>query len=431
VAAIAFGYAGLVVLGGYATRVDHLLATNSVYLQHSGHVAAWMKGGLDKAGAEPLKRQLDVPAQKLVTEFAAADVRVEFSVPYLRGMGLAGNGCATQPVALMGVAAADLGRLVRHPEVLRWSPESAMPVKGKWMDAYPEVPGAAAVSAGLAALLQKPRVYEETKGGPDVPFILACDTDKGREQLAMDANVQVLGNTYDGIFSGVDTEMVATFHWPEAAGEDGTMYTTLATLQKLYDTDRVTYVALFLHRPGDAADVARDLRVHLQAHGLDADVMTYDEERLNPYYVGSMAFLGSMVAFITLLVVLVLILTAAGAMALAIMERTRELGTWRALGFGRGHLTGLMVREATLLALLGVVGGLALGLGAALGINHAGIRFSPPGVAGTIPLLIVPSAMKCALQAAITVPGVALAAWLVVRAQVKRNVVDLLTSQGA
>lgn len=427
-ASIAFGYAGLVVLGGYATRVDNMLATNAVYLQHSGHVSVWLKGGLDKAIAEPLQYQLDAAAQKRIMDLAAADPRVEFAVPYLRGMGLAGNSCATHPVTLIGVPPQALGRIVQHPLVRRWSPEGAQPVKGKWMDAYPQLPNAAAVSAGLALLLQKPRVHDETVGLPPAPRILDCDTDKEADQLAMDANVQVLSLTYDGIFNGVDTEMVSTFHWAEASGEDGTMYTSLATLQKLFDTDRVTYVALFLHHQGDAESVAAEVAKALGAAGVQVEALTYDQEKLNPYYVGSMAFLNSMVGFITLLVVLVLVLTAAGAMTLAILERGREMGTWRALGFGRGHLTGLMVREAVLLALLGVLGGLALGLAGAAGINAADIRFKPPGVAGTIPLLIVPSVPASLLQAALTIPGVAFAAWLVVRAQLKRNVVDLLTS---
>ena len=44
-------------------------------------------------------------------------------------------------------------------------------------------------------------------------------------------------------------------------------------------------------------------------------------------------------------------------------------------------------------------------------------------------LLIHPSALTCAVQAAVLAPAVCLAAWFVVRAQVKRNVVELLTAQ--
>ncbi len=429
VAAIAFGYAGLVLMGGYTNRVENFLRTNAVYLQHSGHVAVWLVGGLDKATSDPLKYQFDETAQKNITSWAKADPRVEFVVPYLRGMGLAGNGCATHPTALYGVDPKDLGRLVSHPEVERWSNEIVAPVKGRWMHHYPTMENGAAVSAGLAALLQKPKVFDDVQGHPPAPAVLDCDGPQEQAQLQADANVQVVSLTYDGVFSGVDTEMVATIHWAEASGEDGTMVTSLASLQKLYDTTRVTYVSLFLHRMTDAAEVARNITAAMASQGLKVEALPYDSERWNPYYVGTMAFLGSMVGVVTILVALVVVLTVSGAMTLAILERAREMGTWRALGFGRGHLAGLMVREALLLGLLGVVAGLLLGFGAAAGINMSNIRFSPPGVPGTIALIIAPSLTACLVQAAIIIPGVAISALVVVRGQLRRGVVDLLTTQ--
>ena len=92
-------------------------------------------------------------------------------------------------------------------------------------------------------------------------------------------------------------------------------------------------------------------------------------------------------------------------------------------------MTALIVGESLILSLLGLSAGLVLGLVAAMAINASGIRFAPPGVPGTIQLVIVPAAWICAIQAAIVIPGLCLASWLTVRAQVKRNLVDLLTSQ--
>ena len=126
---------------------------------------------------------------------------------------------------------------------------------------------------------------------------------------------------------------------------------------------------------------------------------------------------------------MVLALTVLGAMTLTILERTREIGTWRALGFRRGQMVSLIVREAFLLAVVGLFLGLLGGLLGAAAINQSGIRFSPPGVQGSIALLIYPSPWSCAAHAALLLPGVCLAAFIVVRGQVARGVVDLLTAQ--
>ncbi len=428
-AAVALGFAGLIMIGGYGNRVEHFLRTNAVYLQHSGHVTVYAKGGLYLAPAEPLRCQLDPSAQDKLLSWAKKDTRVEFAARYLRGVGLAGNGCGTFPAMLLGLEPWALERVRQHREVKKWSEEIALPEKGKWLDAYPAVANAAMVSSGLAKLLQKPRVHDETVGIPPAPTVLHCETAQRESELAADASVQLVGINYDGSLSAVDTEMVGTYHPSETLGEDGSMIASLATVQQLLATDRVTYIGLYLHSAQDAQAVAKEVVAAMAKEGITVDALTYDNEESKPYYVGTMAFLGAVAGFITGLVILVLALTVLGAMTLTILERVKEIGTLRALGFTRREITGLVVREAMLLSAVGLCAGLAVGLAASAAINASGIRFAPPGVPGTIPLLLVPSAWICAVQAALVVPGLCLAAWLVVRAQAKRNIVDLLTAQ--
>jgi len=233
------------------------------------------------------------------------------------------------------------------------------------------------------------------------------------------------------MLSAVDGQMVGTFHAPEQTAEDGQIIMPLAKLQEITGSDRASYVALFLHRAADAPAVAAELASALRAKNLPVDTFTYQDETWSPYYVGTMAFLGSMVGFITLLVSVVSVFTVAGAMTLTILERTREIGTWRALGFERRYVLGLLLREALLLSLLGLAIGLVLGLGGAAAINAAGFRFAPPGVAGTIAFLVKPAAWSCALQAALMPPGVLLATWWVSRSQLRKSPVTLLTAPTA
>ena len=84
----------------------------------------------------------------------------------------------------------------------------------------------------------------------------------------------------------------------------------------------------------------------------------------------------AIVGFIGILVVVVAALSMLNAMTLTILERTRELATFRSLGFTRGQVTGLFLREATALTALGIAFGLLLGLAisAAVGAAHVEIR---------------------------------------------------------
>jgi putative ABC transport system permease protein len=430
IAAIAFGYAGLVLLGGYAVRIERFLRTNAVYLQHAGHVAVWAHEGLDRAESDPLRFQLSPDAQAKILALAQSDSRVEFAGRYVRGMALAGNGCTTRPTMMVGAEPAVLGRLVTHPEVREWSPELAATASGRW-PVDPAEDGGAALAAGLAGILHKSRTADETRGQPPAPALLDCDGPDALRQLSADADVQLVGNTYDGLLNAVDVTMTGTFHAASELEEDGAMLTSVGVLQRLFATDRVAYVALFLHRAEDAPAVAADLRKSLESSGFAVDVLTYQDERWVPYYVGTMQMLGSLVVFITLLVATVLVLTVAGAMTLALLERTRELGTWRALGFSRGQVLGLLVRESLLVGVAGSVLGIALGLAAAAAVNASGLRFQPPGVPGDIALLVRPALWTCVVPGLVLLPGIAAATWLVARRQLARRPAELLISQTA
>ncbi|MCY1076218.1 ABC transporter permease [Archangium lansingense] len=76
------------------------------------------------------------------------------------------------------------------------------------------------------------------------------------------------------------------------------------------------------------------------------------------------------------LLVLLLIIISVGVMNtlwIAIRERTREIGTLRAIGMQRGYVMLMFLLEAFMLALLGTLGGAALGLAVCLGLNAAHI----------------------------------------------------------
>src|SRR4029077_11265290 len=85
----------------------------------------------------------------------------------------------------------------------------------------------------------------------------------------------------------------------------------------------------------------------------------YDQVR--NLYLGIFWFLG------TVILVLV-VLSASNTLLMSVLERTRELGTLRAIGTGRGQVAIIVLCEALWLALLGGVAGILLGWLATLGI---------------------------------------------------------------
>lgn len=428
--AIALGSAAMVLLGGYAIRVERFLRANTVYLQRVGHLVVYPAGGLEGALAQPAKYALPPEAQQLAVDEIQKLPQVEFVMRQLRGMGLAGNGCKTLPFAALGVEPELDARVLQHPEVLAATPELGCPLAGKNLSEYPGLDGATGLSAGLFRLLGKKKVHDQLDRAVGV-VVPDCSSPELKKALAADANVQLAGLSWAGGLSAVDAEVVQVFHTPLAQTEDGTVLTSLATLQRLYDTDSVTSLAVFLKDARDVRELAGLIKSRLGARGLSVDVYPFDDTRVGPYYAGTIPMINALVTFIGLLVVSVVVLSVLNAMTLTVLERTREMGTFRALGFTRRQLLGLFLREAALLSLLAVAAGLVLGVAVAYAVNAANVRFSPPGMPGTIQLVVTPTPLWCAAVALMLIPLAAVGTWIAVRRRVREPVVSLLSSSAA
>jgi putative ABC transport system permease protein len=113
---------------------------------------------------------------------------------------------------------------------------------------------------------------------------------------------------------------------------------------------------------------------------------------------------------------------------MGILERRREIGTLRAVGFLPRDIGRLFFRESAALTVISLVGGLALALAVTFLINRAGIRFRPPGIAGTMSFLLTPD-IRLLGAAALLVGLIALAsAFFTLRRRVGGNIAELLTS---
>jgi putative ABC transport system permease protein len=422
--AIALAYAGLLVMGGYANRVENMLRTDSVYVQHNGHLVLHREQGFERAAARPAAYSFTPEEQQAIARALTADGRVEFWGRSLRASGLAGNGCTSVPFRALGVEPEVARRIIEHPEVRRWTPELVLPVAGVPLSDGAGVGGAVMLSTGLAAALHKEPSLAKP---PDRPGPAICGQDGEGPDAGSDSTLQLAGLTFEGSLSATDAQVVGVFHAPTRAEDQSALVADLEVLQRLLETDRVTSVAVYLRDARDTAAVSRSLEARLARAGVPATVHRFDDAEANPVYVGTMGFLAVLVGFIGSVVAAVAGFSVLNATTLAVIERTREMGTLRSLGFTRPQVLALFLREATVLAALGVLAGAALGLLWTLAVNQAGIRFTPPGAAGTIQLLLRPTPVLFLGLAILVGPLTLAATWIAVRRRLRRGVCDLLT----
>mgnify|MGYP001062315111 CR=1 FL=1 len=89
--------------------------------------------------------------------------------------------------------------------------------------------------------------------------------------------------------------------------------------------------------------------------------------------IGTKQSAGSM---LTLIVILIAAVGIINTMLMAVMERTREIGTMRALGFGSGSVVSLFLWEGALIGVFGSILGAAIGVGGALFLDFLAIDMS-------------------------------------------------------
>lgn len=424
--AIALGFAALLALGGYINRVEKYLRTYTVYTARTGHVVIYKKDGFEKFSVRPRLYSLAPSDQEVIKSVLAGMDGIEMHGGMLTGQGLVGNGCRTFPFLALGIDPLLEKKLRAHPLVERWTPNGNKFSKGRGIWEYPPEVGAVAVADGLARILRKEKVLDDFPADHKPVLIADCLAENVSALISGDANVQLAAGTWSGMMSALDGEIVANYNTGVTETNNAAILTALPHLQKLYETENVTYWSVWL-QDADATEPAADqIRAALAAKGLSVDVYTWLNEDVAPMYSGTMSFLTVMVGFITFILATVVILSIFNASTMTVIERSQEIGMMRSLGYTRGQIRRLFVREVFCLTVISTVVG---GIGGALGIvfvNSLGVIFRPPGIAGGIRLTLEPN-NETIVAAVILVFVLALSTTLLaVKNMVARNITLLL-----
>ncbi|MBW3597368.1 MAG: ABC transporter permease [Planctomycetes bacterium] len=152
-----------------------------------------------------------------------------------------------------------------------------------------------------------------------------------------------------------------------AVGRMGVMFMPLETAQARFGRpDEVNLVQVMLEEGADAAAVQaaieQDLPVGLTVHAPVAQSQMGEE---------TMRSLQSALRLATWFAALAAVFIVANAFFMNVTQRQRQLAVMRAMGAMRGQVRLLILREATLLAVLGILAGLAVGWGGAVLLSMA------------------------------------------------------------
>jgi putative ABC transport system permease protein len=429
--AIVLGYAGLILLSGFVTRIEKFFRATSVYLNHVGSLSVYKPEGVDKHLLKPAKYSLSAEEQQKVRQtMEKLFPQNEGIGASLQGFTLVGNGCKTWPVRISGFEKSLEEKLVKHWAVKKFAPELLNARRGKGLWEFQNIVPIL-VTEKVARNLGKETLNLDgsaSSSGTQAAMIPECSAPDFRSLSASDPNVQLAGRTFQNNFSAIDAEIIGFYSSGLELLEESAALLPLEALQKLYETDAVTKMIVFLPWETPVEENAKLLANALKNEGLDLEVHHFKEFAVNPFYAGFMNLIYVMSTFFLTLAVCVVTLTVSDTMTMSVLERSKEIGTLRAVGFKKKMISRMFSEEGTLLGLLSLPVGLLIAWLVAWALNRANILFEVPGISTKLEVVLEIDPVHCALVGLLLVCVTTLSGWITSVRTSRREIVKLLQS---
>lgn len=151
---------------------------------------------------------------------------------------------------------------------------------------------------------------------------------------------------------------------------------------------KVTAIVIQLQH-SDQLDAAKTrLAPILAKYSASQPLALLDFRELSPFFVQTEQMFDLIFGFVFLLIGGIVLFTVSNTMNTAVVERTVEVGTLRAIGLRRSGIRALFVTEGALLGVGGAVLGAVLALVISIALNHMDLPWIPPGDVKPVPFTV-------------------------------------------
>jgi len=225
--------------------------------------------------------------------------------------------------------------------------------------------------------------------------------------------------------NAVDTVVRGKFTSVSSEYDDRAMMMHIQNAQQLLGISSIESIVLLLSDTKLLPDVVASLSEKSSAKGIDIEYTTWD--KLATFYHKVVKLYDGMFVFINIVIVAIVLISVTNTMMIAVIERTGEIGTIRAMGAPRGSVIWQFVCEGGVLAFFSTLCGIFLGVVIATYVNSVGYMMPPPpGSSRGFPLRIelVPITWLVTLLGVIFVALIA--SYFPAKNASRKNIVDAL-----
>lgn len=350
--AIALGFGAINIFQGYVHSTYQGLTNAAIHGEGLGHLTIFKKGFLTQGKLHPEKYQFRKDEVEKITDMLRSDPGVELVTPRLSVAGILSNGRNSTIFIAEGLVPAD-------DAVIRGDISKFRAFSGTFLTDQER--SGVVIGADLAAMLS----------------------------LKLNDDAVVLSNSYSGMANALDAKVLGIYNTGFAATNDKMVLMTLRHAQDLVDFQGAERLVVLLKNGGTAASAkaaAQKAGAMLAGAGIDVEIKTWAE--LSVFYNQVKNMFDMIFFFIFTIVLVIVVMSVINTMSMAVMERTREIGTMRALGLKQYGVKFLFTTEGMLLGLLGSLIGAAIFFSVYFAIAFTNPTYLPPSSSSPVPLRV-------------------------------------------
>ena len=386
------GFTAVGAVGGMVNNIFSRLKAQAVVIEKLGHLTISKEGFYLNGKMDPEKYMWDRNELDAILDIVRSDPDVEIATPRLRLFGVASNGKASSIFLSEAVVPADDERLINTP-----------------VDNRTDL-------TGTVTLPQHRDRVSDVAIGSELSSMLGV----GEGQF-----LTLLTTTVDGMANAVDVDVAHVYNTGNPATNDKFVLINFDLAQELYDVDGAERIVVVLKNPNAYEEVRMRLLERINDAGYPVEVMTWKE--LSLFYEKVTTMFGVIFRVLSVVITIVILLVMLNTMIMAVNERTREIGTMRAIGMQKRSVVNLFCIEGSIITVIGCLLAFPLLLGISNLLAVLKVTFIPPVASAPIPILFMLSPEKLGAAFLLFVMAAIFSSYITSRRIVRQQVVDSLS----
>jgi putative ABC transport system permease protein len=401
--ALAIGATSILLFGGFRNNIDYAMLTG--YVRTGGHLQIQHRDFFLYGNGNPVAYAISNYEQLIQQIRVDPDLSARIAVitPTLIFGGIAGNydKQVSRTIFGTGLVPADMTQMRTWDEysVDNPSPAFALDQAGG--------SGGAILGVGVARVLllcsalgvkncPEPPTQDLPGSGKSLPADVAAladlvDDAKPAAAADVSTNIELLVGQSRGAPNVTTVKVLSAENQGFKELDDVAVIVAFETARKLIygrDKPKATALMLQLHHTEDVEAVIARLNEVLPGFDNAQPLTVLDFKTLNPFYVQTVDLFNMIFGFIFALIGGIVVFTVSNTMNTAVVERTVEIGTLRAIGVRQNGIRRLFVAEGLILGVAGALTGTVLALLISGIINLSGLTWLPPGSSETLKLTL-------------------------------------------